>query len=128
MRAGGCPAVVAQWQSTGGSSQRYPGFDSRRLPTFFTFLYFHLITPKFIYYGVSMLQIMYDDELPSFCSGVGLVGEKVPLLLSMASSMLTSEYSSPPSSDPFRVAIDVGLEGFWWNERDKQGLIRRELI
>ena len=23
------PAVVAQWQSTGGSSQRCPGFDSR---------------------------------------------------------------------------------------------------
>ena len=102
-----------------------------RLPVtgkFFTFLYFHLITPKFIYYGVSVLQIMYDDELPSFCSGVGLVGEKVPLLLSMASSMLTSEYSSPPLSDPFRVAIGGGLEGFWWSERDKQGLIRRELI
>ena len=31
MRAGGCPAVVAQWQSTGGSSQGCPGFDSRRL-------------------------------------------------------------------------------------------------
>ena len=119
MRAGGCPAVMAQWQSTGGSSQRCPRFDSRRLPTFFTFFYFHLITSKFIYYGVSMLQIMSDDELPSFCSGVGLVGEKVPLLLSMASSMLTSEYSSPPSSDPFRVAIGGGLEGFWWNERDK---------
>ena len=49
MRAGGCPAVVAQWQSTGGSSQRCPGFDSRRLPAFFTFLYFRLITSKFIY-------------------------------------------------------------------------------
>ena len=34
MRAGGCPAVVAQWQSTGGSSQRCPGFDSRWLPAF----------------------------------------------------------------------------------------------
>ena len=30
----GCPAVVAQWQSTGGSSQRCPGFDSRRLLAF----------------------------------------------------------------------------------------------
>ena len=27
-------AVVAQWQSTGGSSQRCPRFDSRRLPAF----------------------------------------------------------------------------------------------
>ena len=27
MRVGGCPAAVAQWQSTGGSSQRCPGFD-----------------------------------------------------------------------------------------------------
>ena len=29
MGVGGCPVVVAQWQSTGGSSQRCPGFDSR---------------------------------------------------------------------------------------------------
>ena len=29
--AGGCPAVVTQWQSTGSSSQKCPGFDSRRL-------------------------------------------------------------------------------------------------
>ena len=50
LRGGGCPAVVAQWQSTGGSSQRCPGFDSRRLPAFFTFLYFRLITSKFIYF------------------------------------------------------------------------------
>ena len=28
VRAGGCPAVVAQWQSTGSSSQRCPGFNS----------------------------------------------------------------------------------------------------
>ena len=38
VRAGGCPAVVAQWQSTGGSSQRCPGFDYQRLPAFFTSL------------------------------------------------------------------------------------------
>ena len=49
MRVGGCPAVVAQWQSTGGSSQRCPGFDSRWLPAFFTFLYLCLITCNFIY-------------------------------------------------------------------------------
>ena len=48
MRVGGRPAVVAQWQSTGGSSQRCPGFDSWRLPAFLTFLYFRLITSKFI--------------------------------------------------------------------------------
>ena len=34
VRAGGCPSVVAQWQSTGSSSQRCPGFDSRQLPAF----------------------------------------------------------------------------------------------
>ena len=28
-RVGGCPAVVAQWQSTAGLSRRCPGFDSR---------------------------------------------------------------------------------------------------
>ena len=37
MRVGGRPAVVAQWQNTGGSSQRCPGFDSRQLPAFFHF-------------------------------------------------------------------------------------------
>ena len=30
MGVGGCPITVAQWQSTGGSSQRYPGFDSHQ--------------------------------------------------------------------------------------------------
>ena len=34
VRVGGCPAVVAQWQSTGGSSQRCPGFDSQQLSAF----------------------------------------------------------------------------------------------
>ena len=34
LRAGGYLAIVAQWQSTGCSSQRCPGFDSRRLPAF----------------------------------------------------------------------------------------------
>ena len=29
VRVGGCLAVVALWQSTGGSSQRCPGFDSQ---------------------------------------------------------------------------------------------------
>ena len=42
MGVGGCPAVVAQWQSTGGSSQRCPGFDFG----LFTFLYFCFITSK----------------------------------------------------------------------------------
>ena len=42
-------SVVVQWQSTGGSSQRCPGFASRWLPAF-TFLYLHLITSKFIYF------------------------------------------------------------------------------
>ena len=42
VRIGGHPAIVAQWQSTGGSSQRYPGFDSR-LAGLFTFLSFCLL-------------------------------------------------------------------------------------
>ena len=29
VRAGGCLTVVAQWQSTGSSSQRCPGFNSQ---------------------------------------------------------------------------------------------------
>ena len=43
MGVGGCPAVVAQWQSTGSSSQ----VSWVRLPAtadFFTFIYFRLIT------------------------------------------------------------------------------------
>ena len=58
---GGCPAVVAQytWQSTGGSSQRCPGFDSRRLPAFFTFLYLRLITSNFIYF---QLEARYSQH------------------------------------------------------------------
>ena len=39
VRVGGCPAIVAKWQSTGSSSQRCPGFNSRQLPAFFAFLY-----------------------------------------------------------------------------------------
>ena len=62
MRVGGRPAVVAQWQSTGGSSQRCPGFNSRRLPAFFTFLYFRLITSKFVYYGSSFMCIRLWSE------------------------------------------------------------------
>ena len=56
MRAGGCPAVVAQWQSTGGSSQRSPGFPEvswvrpQVTAGFFIFLYFHPITSKFLYF------------------------------------------------------------------------------
>ena len=34
VRVGGCLAVMTQWQSTGGSSQRCPGFDSQQLPSF----------------------------------------------------------------------------------------------
>ena len=62
MRAGGCPAVVAQWQSTGGSSQRCPGFDSTA--GFFTFLYFRLITSKFIYLVPGLLTLFLVVEQP----------------------------------------------------------------
>ena len=34
VRVGGCLAVVAQWQSNGGSSQRCPGFHSWQLLAF----------------------------------------------------------------------------------------------
>ena len=46
VRAGGCPVVIDQWQSTGCTSQvfwvRFPATAS-----FVTFLYFHLITSEF---------------------------------------------------------------------------------
>ena len=47
IEVGGHLTVVAQWQSTGGSSQRCPGLDSRRLPAF-SLLYFRHIKSKFI--------------------------------------------------------------------------------
>ena len=47
---------MAQWQSTGGSSQRCPGFNSRRLPGFYTFLYFRLVTSKFIYISIDVFH------------------------------------------------------------------------
>ena len=34
MSAGGCLVAVAQWQNTGSSGQKYPGFDSWWLPAF----------------------------------------------------------------------------------------------
>ena len=46
--AGGCPVVVAQWQSTGFTSQvswvRFPAAAG-----LLTFLYFHLITSKYLF-------------------------------------------------------------------------------
>ena len=48
VRVTGCPAVVAQWQRTGGSSQKCPGSRyTRRLPAF-SLLYFCLISTKFL--------------------------------------------------------------------------------
>ena len=35
-KVGGFPAVVAQWQRTGSSSQRCPGFDFQQLSNFAT--------------------------------------------------------------------------------------------
>ena len=58
--SGGCLAVVAQWQSTAGSRQRCPGFNSWWL------LAFHLITSKFLA-GIKLqaylLCILYWDCL-----------------------------------------------------------------
>ena len=51
VRVGGRLAVVAQWQSTSGSSQRCPGFDSQQLLPF-SLHYFRLITSKFMYYRI----------------------------------------------------------------------------
>ena len=48
MGAGGCPVVIAQWQSTGCTSQvswvRFPAAAG-----LFTFLYFRLITSKLLF-------------------------------------------------------------------------------
>ena len=64
----GCPAVVAQWQSTGGSSQ----VSWVRLPAtagFFTFLYFRPITSKFIYFQreARFSKQLFRKGLPRYC-------------------------------------------------------------
>ena len=62
--AGGCPVVVAQWQSTGCTSQvswvRFPAAAG-----LFTFLYFRLITSKllFMYYSVGWPLKMMSTNL-----------------------------------------------------------------
>ena len=53
---GGCLDVVAQWQSTGGSSQ----VSWVWLPVaagLFTFLYFRLVTSKFIYRHINICTV-----------------------------------------------------------------------
>ena len=70
---GGHPAVVTQWQSTGGSSQ----VSRVQLPVtagLFTFLYFCLITPKFIYY------ILLTPELRTPPYSVKRTDSSVPLV------------------------------------------------
>ena len=65
MRAGGCPAVVAQWQNAGGSSQ-VSWVPLPATASFFTFLYFHLIISKFIYFQCEARcseQILYSQCL-----------------------------------------------------------------
>ena len=58
VKDGGHPVVVAKWQSTGGSSQRCPGFDSWRLPAFSLFLYFRLITCKFLQATIRTMVVL----------------------------------------------------------------------
>ena len=61
VRVGGCPAVVAQWETTGGSSQKCPGFDSRRLPAFLTFpSIFTSLHPDSFMHKMVQLQPQFD--------------------------------------------------------------------
>ena len=59
MWVGGCPAVMAQWQSTGGSSQRCPGMTPGDCQPFSLFLphniQIHLYTPV-----TGFVQYMYS--------------------------------------------------------------------
>ena len=62
MRFGGCLAVGAQWENTGGSSQRCPGFDSQRLSVFFLF------SSKFLYF---QREARSSEQNPHFCIKCG---------------------------------------------------------
>ena len=61
VRVGGCLAVVAQWQSTGGAciGQGCPGFDSQRLPAFSL----SLITSKFIYFQHQAVLLLWGERV-----------------------------------------------------------------
>ena len=63
MRVGGCLAVVAQWQSTDGSSQSVLGLTSSDCRPF-TFLYFRLITSKFLQLSskVTLLVVQHTQS------------------------------------------------------------------
>ena len=50
VRAGGCPAVVAQWQIALAAQTRGVLGSTPATAGFFTFLYFRLIISKFIYF------------------------------------------------------------------------------
>ena len=75
MRVGGCPAVMAQWQSTDGSSQRCPVFDLRWAAGLFHFPLFsphniqiHLLFSyythnEFVVYTVLMLVLALDSGI-----------------------------------------------------------------
>ena len=53
----GCLAVVAHWQSAGSSTQRYSGFDSRRLLAFLYFTMRHCEAPWSI---IRQYEISWD--------------------------------------------------------------------
>ena len=65
--------------------------------------------------GSQLRLASLSSTLPSLRSGVGLMGERVPLLLSMASSTLRSEYSPSPSTSNETSGVTEeggGLVGF----------------
>ena len=65
--------------------------------------------------GSQLRLTSLSSTLPSLRSGVGLMGERVPLLLSMASSTLRSEYSPSPSTSNETSGVTEeggGLVGF----------------
>ena len=61
VRVGGCPAVVTQWQSIGGSTQRCPGFDSQRLPAF-SLLHHSTLIQVFFHSQTLDLLLQFIDQ------------------------------------------------------------------
>ena len=127
MRVGGRPAVVAQWQSTGGSSQRCPGFNSRRLPAFFTFLYFRLMlfrlnAPVVIRAKVKEVRnnaAIYSHALPR----IYVIGGQRSVRIAPPSQ----PHHSGPATRDFQSSISVETL-FHRCHLDVQGLLYQQLL
>ena len=109
VKDGGHLVVVAQWQSTGGSSQRCPGFDSWRLPAFSLSSIFASWFCKLQYNGgvktryIPCRRYMLSRYVSIWC----LQASNTPSVLTSTQYVTTPyhEYKSPRRARAMRICI-----------------------